>query len=122
MGLAPEPGAARREEASKVTVTVTAAGVPYTFRPAEISASLAGEFRRVSGGMTVRQLMGMSSDDADLDVMGGLIWLARRQAGDDIAYADVLDAINYGTEFDVSDAEADAAPEDADSPEASGGS
>lgn len=98
-------------------LTIKVNGKPYTFRPGEITGLLSGEFRKASGGMTVSQAMS-NPESADLDSIGGLIWLARRQAGEDVSWNEVLSDITYETEFEVSTNEADAAPEDPDSPQA----
>lgn len=94
--------------------TLLVDGKPYTLRPSEVSASLAGEFRRATG-LSVRSLLQMAGEDMDLDVIAGFVWLARRQAGEKIIYAVVADSITYETEIDT---DAEPEPEDADSPEA----
>lgn len=59
--------------------------------------------------------------DPDIDLIGALVWLARRIAGDEVPYDQVLNEIGYGSELKVTvedKRKTPAAVEGDDSPEA----
>lgn len=75
----------------------------------EITGRDAKEFREQTG-MAFRRAVTMfvqSPDDVDLDTIAGIVWLARRQAGDQVTYDTVLGEINYTTDFTAVSAEVD---------------
>lgn len=113
MAQAPRPGAGRRAEAEATTITIKVDDETYTVRPSELNAKLAGQLRKESS-MSVRSVMVAAGEDPDLDVIAALVWLARRQRGEDVSWDEVAEAISYDSDFGATD---EPEPEDADSPE-----
>lgn len=67
----------------------------------EITGRDAKEFRTTTG-TAFRRAVTMfvtAPDDVDIDIIAGIIWLARRQAGETVDYDAVLESVNYGTDF-----------------------
>lgn len=58
--------------------------------------------------------------DPDLDLIGALIWLARRIEGDEVAYDDILDELSYQSDMKIGVEDKRTKPSDEgdDSPEA----
>lgn len=94
------PPRPRSAQNTGVTVTIKLDGTSYVLRPNEISALDAAALRRECG-MSVRGLLNAANDDPDLDVLAGLVWLARRQAGEEVTYTDVAQGITYDSDLDV---------------------
>lgn len=114
MATAPRPGAGRRADAEDFTMTVKVDGIPYTFRPNEASAVMAGALRR-EVGMSMNGLLQAAHSDPDIDVLAAIVWLARLQAGDKVGYVEVAEAITYDTDIEPVE---EPAQEDPHSPEA----
>jgi hypothetical protein len=113
MATAPRPGGARSGD-DELTITVKVDGEPYTVRPNDITANLVGQLRRVTG-FSLQALMQAAADAPDLDVIAGLVWLARRQRGENVNYEKVAESISYSSEIESAD---EPEPEDPNSPEA----
>lgn len=111
MATAPTPGAARRAAAH---MSMTVDGTTYTVRLAEISAAHATLYRKETGG-SLRAIIASAGTDPDIDTVATIMWLARRQAGDDVTYAEVADGVRYDADIEVVE---EPAEEDPDSPEA----
>lgn len=86
----------------------------YTMRLSELTAKDSAALRRQTG-MSTRLLLSAASTDPDLDTVAALVWLARRQAGDEVTFDDVAEEIGY--DADIESVE-EPAEEDPDSPEA----
>jgi hypothetical protein len=114
MANAPRPGASRRAEAEAMTITIKVDGAVYTVRPGEVTANLVGQLRRVTG-FSLQGLMAAAGEDPDLDVIAALVWMARRQAGENVNYEKVADSISYESDIESQD---EPEPEDPASPEA----
>lgn len=111
MATAPRPGGFRA--ADELTITIKVDGVAYTVRPDEVTANQVGQLRRVTG-FSLQTLMQVAADSPDLDVIAALVWLARRQAGENVNYEKVAEAITYQSDIDSVDepeAEDPASPE-----------
>ncbi len=110
MAPAPDPGAARRAAAH---ITISVDGTIYTMRPSELSAADGAKVRAATG-MSLRSILAAAQTDPDLDVIAAVVWLARRQAGENVGFAEVAEAIGYDVKILPVET---AAPEDEDSPE-----
>lgn len=91
----------------------TVDGKPLELNLEEITGRDAKEFRNQTG-MAFRRAVTMFSEspqDVDIDTVAGIIWLARRQGGDQATYDTVLGEINYATDFET-------VADEVDSPEA----
>lgn len=95
-------------------LTITIDGTEHKFRPSDVSAVQAGEVRKATG-MSFKAILQMAMADPDIDVLAALVWMARRQAGEDVSYEEVAKSITYGTDVTTSEDDDD---EDTDSPEA----
>lgn len=81
----------------------TLAGKRHELNLDEITGKDAKAFRE-STGSSFRKSVTMfatAPDDVDLDTIAGIVWLARRQTGDQVTYDDVLGDITYTTTFEV---------------------
>jgi hypothetical protein len=56
--------------------------------------------------------------DPDLDLIGALIWLARRIEGDEVAYDDILEELSYDADMSISVEDKRKTDPEGDSPEA----
>lgn len=112
MANAPRPGVGRRADADTLTVGVRVDGTDHVLRPNEVTARQAGMLRRETG-FSFRRLMVEAENDPDLDVIAAFVWLARLQAGEDVSYATVADALGYESEIEeLTAGDAEAASED----------
>lgn len=86
----------------------TVDGVRYDLDLQEITGREAKEFRIATGEPLRRalDLFLLNPQDVDIDTLAGIIWLARRQAGDLVDYDAVLGSVNYGTDFSARASEA----------------
>lgn len=109
MATAPRPGG----NAEQLTITVKVDGEPFTVRPNEVSAKMVGQLRRVTG-FSLQTLMAAAGEEPDLDVIAALVWLARRQTGENVNYDKVAEALTYESDIEPGD---EPAPEDPNSPE-----
>lgn len=94
---------------------VEAFGQMYELKPDEVTAEDAKAFRRFVG-VPLMSVMG-GSQDMDLDVVAGIIWLARVKNGEPgVTYQSVASRLTYGSEIDFPDVreaqEGAPAPED----------
>ena len=107
------PGAGKRAELEAAVITITVDETSYTFRPSEVSAVDSAMVRR-EVGMSLQSIMGAALKDPDIDVIAAIVWLARRQAGEDVSFEDVASGLTYDSDYEQSD---EPAPEDPDLPQ-----
>lgn len=69
-------------------IRITLDGQSYELRVGDITSSLTRELRAKSG-MSFNKLMEYLVTDPDSDVIAAAIWVARRTAGEDVAFEDV---------------------------------
>lgn len=113
MAVAPIPGAGKRAELEEASVSIRMDGEDYTMRMSELTARDSAALRNATG-MSLRFLFSNLGKDPDLDAVAAVVWMARRQRGDDVSFDDVAAAIKYDTKFET----IAATVEDPDSPEA----
>ncbi|HET7486835.1 MAG TPA: hypothetical protein VFJ85_02835 [Acidimicrobiales bacterium] len=73
-------------------------GQTYTIRLGDLSALDAKDFR-AAVGVSLAQVM--TNGSTDLDVLAGLVWLARRRRERGLAYKTVAKVLTYDTPVDV---------------------
>jgi hypothetical protein len=119
MAKAPRPGAGKRAAVERSVYKITIDGTAHYLRLGEVSAIETGELRRATG-FGLRHLGYALLADPDIDVVAGVVWLARRQAGErSLPYDTVAGAITYDTAIDIDVVDsADAEKEETESPEA----
>jgi hypothetical protein len=101
MARAPRPGAGKRAAQQQNVYKVTLDGTAHYLRLREVSAIETGELRRATG-FGMRHLGYALVADPDIDVVAGVVWLARRQAGErSLPYDTVAGAITYDTEVEI---------------------
>lgn len=98
MAKAPRPGSTRDAEPLRLVINVD--GDEHTFTPDAVTARQVGECRR-QVGRTVKALLDEVSSDADIDTLAAFVWLAKLQRGEAVTYAEVADALGYGTDYGV---------------------
>lgn len=81
-------------------VAITVDGERYLIRLSDLTAIDAGDFRRAVGTSLVSV---MSEGSADLDVIAGLVWLARRKRERGLKYEDVARRLTYDTSVEVAE-------------------
>jgi hypothetical protein len=79
-------------------LAITVDGTTHTIRMGNLTAIDAKDFRAAVG---VSLTQAMSEGSTDLDVVAGLVWLARRKRERGLPYAKVAAAMNYETQMDV---------------------
>lgn len=83
----------------------------YTVSPADLTGLDEARIRATTG-LSLNKLIDQLHDDPGLDSLGGFMWVARMQAGDDVSYEDVLASISYASGIEFADTpEADPDPE-----------
>lgn len=119
MAKAPRPGTARKAEAERQVYKITIDGTAHYLRLGEVSAIETGELRRATG-FGLRHLGYALLADPDIDVVAGVVWLARRQAGErSLPYETVAGSITYDTTIDIDVVDNDQAEkEETENPEA----
>lgn len=96
-------------------IRMTLDGEVYELRVGDVTSTLTRELRARSG-MSFNRLMETVTTDPDTDVIAAFIWLARRVAGEDVAFDDVTITYRQLLE-DGFDIEAPGAAEVDDDPE-----
>ena len=96
-------------------------GTVYEIRAGDLTALDTLALRRETG-FTFGRLMNLDPDDFDIDVVAAIVWLCRRQAGEntlryaavaaDISYVGVLDSFDVVDDEDEGDAEGESQPAD----------
>lgn len=85
------------ETSSVVRATVD--GVDYDLDFSDLNAIDAKDFRREVGIPIASVLTG--GVDADLDVIAGLVWLARRKNEPSLTYTAVAESISFTSDLDL---------------------
>lgn len=75
-------------------------GRTFIVRQADVSPRQVRELRRETG-FSWAGLGRELQRDPDLDLIGALIWLARRIDGEDVSYDDVLDGLSYDADMKI---------------------
>lgn len=91
------------------TLAITVDGTTHTVRLAQLTAIDAKEFRAAVG---VSLAQAMAEGSTDLDVVAGLVWLARRKRERGLAFAKVAKEITYETDLDVAQPDDEAEADD----------
>lgn len=88
----------------------TVDGKRHELNVVEITGREAKAFRDATGIALRRAFAAFAGDpdSVDLDTVAGIVWLARRQGGEEVAYDDVLGSISYGTDFSAVETTVDA--------------
>ena len=108
----PPPIPGKKKNTADVVVSLTVDGNTYEIRPSEIDGRLAMQIRRATGA-SLRSLLEIAGDDPDIDVIAALVWVARRQSGEDVEFDDVAATITYGSEIEAMEQVEDADPGEA---------
>lgn len=85
----------------------TVDGKRHELNLVEVTGRDAKAFREATGVSLRKAFSSFASDpdDVDLDTIAGILWLARRQAGEKVSYDDVLGSITYTTDFSAESTE-----------------
>ncbi len=83
---------------SDTALAITVDGTTHTIRLANLTAIDAKDFRAAVG---VSLAQAMSEGSTDLDVVAGLVWLARRKTERGLPYATVAKALTYDSDLSV---------------------
>lgn len=121
MATAPRPGVSARAEAAALTITIEVDGTPHTLRPGELSALDVSAVRRATRELwgepvSVQRLLSSvlaGEDDSlepDIDAVAVIVWLARRQTGEQCSLSDVMGSITFDTELGLGEEDDDADP------------
>lgn len=95
----PPPDVSKQKAATEITIVVDQQR--YVLRANEISALDAMALRNETG-ISVRALLQSAQDDPDIDVIAGLVWLARRQAGETkLTFATVAEHLTYDADLEI---------------------
>ncbi len=98
-----------RKQQPQTVLRMIVDGVTYTLRVDEISALDAAALRRATGS-SFAGVMRAAQEDADIDVVAALVWLARRQNGEEhLTFEAVAAELDYSTDLDFEEADAKAA-------------
>lgn len=80
-------------------VRVTVDGEQYDIDFSDLSAIDSKDFRKAVGIPLASVLT--ERQDADIDVIAGLVWLARRKKEPRLSYEEVAESINFTTDMDM---------------------
>jgi hypothetical protein len=101
----PPPAVGKKQKAESAVIQIKVDGLTYVVRPGEVSAIDAAALRRACG-FSLRSLLASAEEDPDLDTVAALVWLARRQRGEKVAFDAIAQEIGYDNDFDVVPADA----------------
>jgi hypothetical protein len=101
----------RREKAAGPGVRILWDGTTYTIHQGEIPATVALELRQ-QAGIPLQQLWGLLAGDGGYDLVGILIWLAKRVSGEQVTLNEVLEQITDSTVMDINGVDATSTPDD----------
>lgn len=110
--MATKRKSASRPESKALALSVD--GQKYTLAIDDLGPSDARMLRK-EAGMSIRQVFALTQEDADIDLVAAIVWLARRQGGEDITLDDVEKDITYSSKVEV---HGGAVENDGESPEA----
>lgn len=101
----------KREEANDEGVAVIVDGTRYVVREADMTSLDASALRREVGLSWIGLVQALAASP-DIDLVAALVWLARRQAGEQmLPFTAVASQINYDTDVDVEVAEPESVPQ-----------
>jgi hypothetical protein len=107
--MSASPPATRRRSrrtdpaADGAVIRVTVDGKNFTVREADLTAKDAGELRRATG-LSFAGLLKAATSDPDIDIIAGIIWLARRTNGErTLDYDQVAENLGYDADITVPD-------------------
>jgi hypothetical protein len=90
-----------RKEALDTGVKLSVNGKSYTVRAGDLSALDTRALRRELG-LSFMGLMDALEQDPDIDLLAGLVWLARRTDGEiALTYDEVATELDYAADYDV---------------------
>ena len=91
-----------RESANNEGVRIVVDGVSYAVREADLTSLDISALRREVCLSFVGLMGALQGDQPDIDLLAALVWLARRQDGEQmLTYAAVAKEITYDSDFDV---------------------
>jgi hypothetical protein len=79
-------------------------GSVHTVHVGELCALDAKDLRRQSG-LSLAATLKAAQEDPDLDVVAALVWLARRQRGEDVTFDDVAGELGYDAVIEAAEPE-----------------
>lgn len=85
------------------TLVITVDGKEYKVKLSQLTAIDAKDFRASVGVSLAQAIAGGSGD---LDVIAGLVWLARRKIERGLPYAKVAASLTYESDIDLSEPDA----------------
>lgn len=92
---------ARPKSASDSTISVIVNGQTFVLDVENCTAIDASDVRRRLG-LSLRGLMAAAEEDPDIDIVACLVWLARRQAGEEsLTFDEVASGIDYSAEVET---------------------
>lgn len=94
---------------SSPALELTVDGETFTLRFSDLTAIDAKDFR-VAVGVPLTDAM--SAETTDLDIIAGLVWLARRKRERGLPYLKVAKELTYDTPFDMGQSNADETADD----------
>lgn len=108
------------------SIRIKVFGQQYELKSGRVTALDAQDFRKAVGVPLSAVLAG--DQEVDLDVVAGIVWMARRQRGErGLQYKEVASRLTYDTDFEIDggptkpeDEKADAQADKDNFPEASG--
>lgn len=95
--------------ADPAVLVITVDGTQYKVKLSQLTAIDAKDFRAAVGVSLAQAIAGGSGD---LDVIAGLVWLARRKIERGLPYAKVAAALTYDSDIDLTEPDDAATPED----------
>lgn len=100
-----------RAEANDQGIKITVDGATYTVREADMTSLDVSALRR-EVGLTWVGLTQALTASPDVDLIAALVWLARRQGGEQmLSFHSVASEITYESDIDVADAEPESDPQ-----------
>lgn len=90
-------------------VRVTVDGTDYDLDFSDLTGIDAKDFRREVGIPLAAVLA--ETQDPDIDVIAGLVWLARRKTQPSLTYTEVAAGINFMMDMDINPLEETSSPE-----------
>lgn len=108
----------RQGKADSPGLQIDLDGKTYIVREADLTPHDVRALRKETG-FSWAGLGKALAADPDIDLIGALVWLARRVRGEDVSYEAVLDDLSYESDLNVKVEDKRAAVESDDSGEAS---
>jgi hypothetical protein len=108
---------ARKKDDDSPGMKIEVDGRTYIVRESDLSPRDIRELRRETG-FSWAGLGRELQRDPDIDLIGALVWLARRLDGDQVSYDEVLDGLSYDSDLNLSLEDKRGEKAEGDSPEA----